>query len=900
MKKLYILSIMLLLCICFYGCGKRECNDDEHNSEWIIVSDATCTSLGTKELKCKECGKVITTSTIPLIDHVIVEGDAKEPTCDENGHTKGSYCKNCNIVVSEKEIIPATGHNYKLDENNSSETTLVYVCEKCGHEYQTEGSGICKNGHRESEWIVVKESSCSEFGISKKVCLDCNVELNVKNMPLLDHTEVIDKGVDATCKTEGKTDGSHCSLCKTVIKEQTVIPILEHQFVLINSKAPTATEEGYLEYTCSLCNDSYIKTLEINNGYNSNEATVIFLNDKGTTVSNDNGGVIIENNCINIILAGEYDLLGKISEGHIKVSLDEESKAIINLRGIEISSTTNDPIYIESGNKVEISSKSNTKNYINDNRKASEDNAVGGCIYSKVDLEIKGTGELYLKSVYNNGIATTKDLEIKNLTLDVNVPNNGLKGNDSITIESGNIKVISSSGDCLKTENSDVSEKGNQRGIITINDGNLDLYAACDGIDASYDAVINGGKINIVTEKYSEFSGDVTVTQSTKMYIRLSSKSTISNAGYTFAAKFILDDNSVIWEAGALQQGQSRYYLFNKPAKAQYVKFFAYTASQSVGQETNYVYCSDQLTIPPANDVYYITNVNKTNKTFVANWTNYTTQGGGGRPGGMGGPNEGNNNKAEYSCKGIKADNSITINNGDINIKSHDDSIHANSDVLLQNGKYGVASVTINGGSITIYSDDDAFHADKDLIFNGGYSVITNSYEGCEGANIYFNNGVVEINSLDDGINAKSILNIKGGVIYMSANGDGLDSNGTAVMTGGIVLAQGPSNGGNGVIDFDRTFTFSGGLLLCIGASGMNQKPTAQSGATSTSKSITANTNSYLSVTSNGETIAVLKVTKSNQNYCVLAYGNSSYPGATVNVVSNIDVKLDNGLYFIK
>ena len=53
-------------------------------------------------------------------------------------------------------------------------------------------------------------------------------------------------------------------------------------------------------------------------------------------------------------------------------------------------------------------------------------------IFSKLlaDLDIKGKGTLYVTSTYNNGIASTKDLTIKNLTLEVNVPNNALKGND--------------------------------------------------------------------------------------------------------------------------------------------------------------------------------------------------------------------------------------------------------------------------------------------------------------------------------------------------------------------------------------------------------------------------------------------------------------------------------------
>ena len=127
-------------------------------------------------------------------------------------------------------------------------------------------------------------------------------------------------------------------------------------------------------------------------------------------------------------------------------------------------------------------------------------------------------------------------------------------------------------------------------------------------------------------------------------------------------------------------------------------------------------------------------------------------------------------------------------------------------------------------------------------------------------------------------------------------------SNGNIYMSAGIVLALGPTNGGNGVIDYgDRnaTFSFSGGLLLAIGCSGMNAKPTASSGNTVNATTISTSVNSYLTITSNGEVIAVVKVTKSNQNYRVFAYNNSEYPSCSVTSSNSTSYDLVNGLYYI-
>ena len=908
---LLVLSFTFIFAASCKQCGGYEdkCKPGVHGElEWIIVKDSTCTSLGAKNQVCKKCHEVITTATIYYKDHTekIIRGTL--PTCTEDGVSDLTKCSVCDTVLISSTVLPALGHNYIIDENLSTTLVLVYKCDSCGDSYKKENTSgtLCVNGHEESDWITTEDATCSTLGSAHKVCNKCGVELEIKSLEMTAHEEIIVNGTPASCDESGLTDGIKCNVCNKVIKEQTVLDALEHDYKITETKSPTSDEDGYIKYTCNNCNDSYQTPLSVSGDYNEELPTVILLSDNGISISNDNGGVIVDKQEVIINLAGEYDLIGELSDGNIIVSLNETDQAIINLRGVNITSTTTHPIYIESGDAVDISAKSDTINYIYDKRSATTTDAVGGAIYSLVDLDIKGKGTLYVTSTYNNGIASTKDLEIKNLTLEVNAPNNALKGNDSITIESGTIKAISSSGDALKTENSDISSKGNQRGIITILDGTLDLYAACDGIDAAYDLVIEGGTINIYTEKYSTYSGDVTVNSTSTMYLRISSRaSSLSNIS-KYSAMFIAEDNKVSWVNGIyVSANGKKYYKFEVPSGVSYVKFFAYNSSQTECQSDNYAFATDQQTIPTSYDTYYVNSASSTR--LSGSWENYNSPtGGGGRPGemgGMGGPQEGNPNSSTYSCKGIKADNSITINGGTINIKSHDDGIHTNSDVLLDTGNYGVASLNINGGNITIYTDDDGLHADGTLTINDGNVVINNSYEGIEGNYIYFKGGTTQIKSLDDGVNAKTTLYFEGSKVYLDAGGDGIDSNGSIYMTAGVVLALGPTNGGNGVIDYgDRncTFSFTGGLLLAIGCSGMNAKPTASSGNTVSATTPGApSVGSYLTVTSNGNVVAVLKVTKSNQNYRVLAYNNTEYPNTIVNVTTSTNVNLTNDLYYV-
>lgn len=67
------------------------------------------------------------------------------------------------------------------------------------------------------------------------------------------------------------------------------------------------------------------------------------------------------------------------------------------------------------------------------------------------------------------------------------------------------------------------------------------------------------------------------------------------------------------------------------------------------------------------------------------------------------------------------------------------------------------------------------------------------------------------------------ILIINGGNIVIDADADGLDSNGAIEMNGGAVYVLGPTNNGNGALDYDETFSMNGGTLLAFGSQGMAQ-----------------------------------------------------------------------------
>jgi hypothetical protein len=56
-------------------------------------------------------------------------------------------------------------------------------------------------------------------------------------------------------------------------------------------------------------------------------------------------------------------------------------------------------------------------------------------------------------------------------------------------------------------------------------------------------------------------------------------------------------------------------------------------------------------------------------------------------------------------------------------------------------------------------------------------------------------------------------------VAVVNADGDGLDANGSIVMTDGVVIVNGPTSNRDGALDYDVSFDISGGYLVATGSS---------------------------------------------------------------------------------
>jgi glucan-binding YG repeat protein len=131
-------------------------------------------------------------------------------TCTEDGNSAYWSCDVCNKYFADEQgtteiakdsWIIAAGHKIKKQDAKAPTCTVDgntehWSCEKC-HKCFTDETG--------SEEI--KKDSCV--------------------IPATGHKEVIDKAVAATTTSTGLTEGSHCSVCGTVLKKQQTISKLQ-------------------------------------------------------------------------------------------------------------------------------------------------------------------------------------------------------------------------------------------------------------------------------------------------------------------------------------------------------------------------------------------------------------------------------------------------------------------------------------------------------------------------------------------------------------------------------------------------------------------------------------------------------------------------------------------------
>ena len=539
------------------------------------------------------------------------------------------------------------------------------------------------------------------------------------------------------------------------------------------------------------------------------------------SITSTDGSTITQNDSVyTITQAGEYTVTGLLSEGQIVVNADDNAEITIVLNGTSITCSNGSPIYIKNADNVKIKSEENTYNCIVDARTEADDNSDNSssengnaAIYAACDLKLVGKGALSVTGNYNNGIQSKDDISIKNVTIKVNAVNNAIKGNDEVAIESGEIIAISRKGDGIKTSNISLSSKGKQKGNVIISGGNIDIYAACDGIDAAYGVDVSGdGNLNIYTDTYSDYSEAVAADNSGSSASSVGTPPDMNNTQNNGNMGNPPDMNNSSSNPGM----KGNFGGGNRAANGM-------PGNNSSGNSSKKSYSTKGIKAESEINISgTVINISSTDDGIHANSDSGVLETG-------------------EDGKGI-----ISISGGTITISTGDDGIHADKELNITDGYInvltsyeGLEAITINisGGQSFIYAADDGINA-------------------CTG----------------DG-SSTPLINITGGYIDVttgSGDTDAIDSNGSYTQSGGMVLVKGGSSSGqvSGSIDVDGNITITGGTCIALG--GICETPVNSVNAYVFS-SVSFNAGSYSVKDSSGNEIISFTLNNSYSNGWICA-----------------------------
>jgi hypothetical protein len=569
---------------------------------------------------------------------------------------------------------------------------------------------------------------------------------------------------------------------------------------------------------------------------NYNKAYVAVINPlafSGVAVTVNGGDVVVTAG--EEVSAANYMLSGATTNGSFKIYSGKKFNLFLN--GLSITNPNGPAINSQSHKKCTVTLMNGTTNALTDGSSyadsivsisgETEDQKAAFC--SEGSLAFAGGGKLTIngKGSVQHGLGSDDAIQIDEGTITVaSAAKDGIHGNDGVVITGGTLNVSASS---------DAIDGGD--GFVDIFGGTITTKSTvtdANGIACDSTITISGGTVNVTVngdEGKGLHSGKSMKLLGGTIVIYTAGNTVLKTSGSGFdpsyctaikadSALYVDGANVTITSTGKGGKGLSsdnNMEISNGSIKI--------TTS---GAGTTYRNSSG------VTDAYISTCLtSNANISIISGSITLSSSGAGG--------------------KGIHTDGALTI--GDVYNAPQVSVTTTGAKITISgsgmNANYAEAKaiscdglVTINSGTVTINSADDGIKSTSGITINNGTVAINNSTEGIEGPVITINNGTVNIVSSDDGFNATkgnggefndgSYLYLKGGNVQInSSKGDGLDSNGNIVMSGGTVVVHGPSSQPEVGLDYNGTFIISGGLLM---VSGPNSGNMIQASSTSSSQ----------------------------------------------------------------
>lgn len=271
----------------------------------------------------------------------------------------------------------------------------------------------------------------------------------------------------------------------------------------------------------------------------------------------------------------------------------------------------------------------------------------------------------------------------------------------------------------------------------------------------------------------------------------------------------------------------------------------------------------------------------------------------------------------------------VAIDGGDFTISAGDDAVHAETLMRITSGTVNVLMcyegyegtvVRIDGGSTSIISSDDGINAASGSSLEGGMPMGGGGRVGGPGAGAGAGGasgsgagaaapgdsdagvpgdtaGASEAAGAGDDADAGAVPGVSegtsagastckvvvtGGTTYVSAGGDGVDSNGSVEVSGGVLMVEGPTSNADSFFDYDSSATITGGTVLMVGSAGMAQSFTGGTQAFAMASASGSAGQTVILQDAQGNQVASFVATKNFQ--VVLASAHAAAGGDTLTV----------------
>ncbi len=598
---------------------------------------------------------------------------------------------------------------------------------------------------------------------------------------------------------------------------------------------------------------------------NVDEEIYIIYNGSATTIINpfSENGVTITDNSGHITATStypeaglKYNILGTTTNGSLTLTSTQPVHLIMS--HANITNPDGAAIALNGSTVTHMFLSSGTVNTLNDAATAT----ANGALYATGDLTISGSGTLNVNGYKKHGIAVDA----------------------ALTIESGIINIAQAASDGIHVND------------YTQNGGTITIIPSSDGIDVANALVLNGGNLTVnaasndvkglkgTTVSINNGTYDITVSGNQSKAIKTSGNTTI-NGGTTS----VTASGSVVLTASG--SGADPSYCTGIKSDADVVinggSLTVQCSSSNLGGKG----------ISADGDI--AVNGGTVAVTTAGNGATYTNEKG---------------SADSYSAACIKADGNISLSAGNVTCSSSGTggkgisadgtitigSLNANDALLTLNVTTSGNRFLVSGsGQNADYANPKAIKSEGDMTVNSGIITIncTQTTDGGEGleskARMYIRGGQITATTYDDCINASTHIEVSGGTHSLTASGnDGMDSNGTLTISGGMIISKGAGGPEEGFDCDNNTFKVSGGVM--VGTGGNTSNPTT-SVSTQNALKLSANPNQSICIKNASNQIILM--------YALPALSGGSGPGQGGNnkiVMLFSDPAFVNGTYTIQ